>query len=604
MVASLNDVLAKGSFDYIIIGAGTAGLTLAARLTEDPSNTVLVLEAGKENIDDPNLLRPASYGSHFGNDLYSWDHRVSKQVHAPSAVDRIWHRRLAPPSGKGLGGSSAINFMCYTRPDGEDINDFERLGNPGWNFKHFDRLARKFEGYVPPTDPNTPGGNLRAAEGSLGTDGPLKLSYPPAGIELEILTSEALKKNGVSTAADPFGGDINGFWLTPNTYDPVTHTRTYSSTAFYLPNRGRPNLTVLTGALVSRIVTKVIEGVVTATGVAFQHGGDHVVTAVKEVIVCAGALKSPQILELSGIGRKEVLERIGVPVQIDLRGVGENVQEHFWHSTSYELKDDVTYDTLDLLRNPETAEEHLKLHVTGTGIYTSGIIGFAFIRPESVSAKAPEVFQNAKAHILKNWDSYSPELQAQYKIHLARIDRKSPSSELILQKGMMSFPNPPVPGKKYITFFNCVNHALSRGTIHATSNNPSQDPDFDPHYFEMEADLQILVEQLHFARKLAETSPLKDIIARELNPGPNVQSDEQIKEWISNYLGSTWHTGCSCSMMPREIGGVVDTNLTVYGTSNIRVVDLSVIPIQFAAHPMSVVYAMAEHAAEVIRGKA
>jgi len=438
----------------------------------------------------------------------------------------------------------------------------------------------------------------------LGTKGPLPISYPPASTQLEKIALESLHKIGIPSAADPFGGDIKGVWLTPNTYDLKTNTRTYATTAFYLPHRDRPNFFVLVAARAARIVTKQADlGDVSATGVEFLHNGKKYAVGVKkEVIVCAGTLKSPQILELSGIGRKDVLEKINVPVQVELNGVGMNVQEHVFQAMSFELKDEVSYETLDIVRDPEIAVKQLKLHSTGTGVHTSGMIGFSFMSPDMVTPNCARIYENAKQQILKNWNSYSPELQAQYKIHLARFERNAPQLEWIFLKGLFSFPNPPAPGKKHITFFNAVNHTLSRGTIHSTTDDPTQDPKCDPHYFEMEADLESMVEQVHFARRLVATSPLKDVIARELNPGAEVQTDEQIRDWVVKYFGTVWHTASSCSMLPRDIGGVVDTQLKVYGTSNIRVADLSVIPIHFAAHPVGVVHAIAEHAAEAIMG--
>ncbi|THH16024.1 hypothetical protein EUX98_g9367 [Antrodiella citrinella] len=608
-MATVKDVLAKGSFDYVVIGGGTAGLTLASKLTENPSNSVLVLEAGNDTTSNADILRPASYGVQFGNDALSWTYKTVKQSHARNR-EAVWMR------GKGLGGSSGINFMAYVRPSGDDVDgsiQFElvvckltHMFVQTLNVLSFS-LIHPYPSFVPPSHPNAAFDvHLKAAQ-KLGTHGPLKLSYPPASNEIEFAALEAFNKIGVPIAADPFGGDIKGVWMTPNTYDPVSHTRSYAATAYYLPHRNRPNYTVLLDAYVARIITKkTTNGAVTASGVEFLHDGKkYAVSANKEVIVSAGGLKSAQILELSGIGRKEVLEKINVPVQVDLRGVGTNVQEHIFHSMSWELKDDVPYDTLDILRDPKVAAEQIKLHSTGSGVYTSGMLEFCFVPPEMVSPDAPKVFQRAKEQILKNWDSYSPELQAQYKIQLDRIDRKAPGSEVVVLKGIFSRPNAPGEKKKHITFFNCMNHALSRVLMsakHATSSDPLKDPEYDPHYLEMEADLDIMVEQLHFARKIASTSPLKDIIAVELNPGPKVQTDEQIRDWILNQFESTWHTGCACSMLPRDKGGVVDTQLKVYGTTNIRVADLSIIPIQVACHPMGLVYAIGEHAAEVIMG--
>ncbi|TCD63417.1 hypothetical protein EIP91_005416 [Steccherinum ochraceum] len=593
MLVRVEDVLAKGTYDYVVIGGGTAGLTLASRLAQHASHTVtiLVLEAGSDNLRDPALLLPATYGAQFGNDAYSWTYKVAKQRHAGDR-ENVWDR------GKGLGGTSAINFMCYLRPSKDDIDDIERLGNPGWNWAHLDRLIKKLEGYVAPSDPDALNGLAQLADGRLGTEGPLKISYPPAGTELEMMTLKSLNEVGVPIAPDPFGGNIDGVWLTPNAYDPASHTRSYAVTTFYLPNQDRPNLHVLTEAVVGRILTERDvngDGNVTATGVEFYHGGTkYTVKAGREVIVSAGALKSAQVLELSGIGRKDVLEKINVPVVLDLPGVGQNVQEHVLHGMTYELKDDVPYETIDLLRDPVQAAKHRELHATGTGVHTTGMLAFGYMPPSSVSPAAEQAIQRAKADILRNWDTYPPELQAQYAVQIARIERQAPSCEIVMLKGFLGLPNPPEPGKKYINLFSMINHALSRGTIHAISSDPFVEPEFDPHYFEQESDRIILEEQVHFIRRLTSTGPLKDVIAREVNPGPEVQN------WVEKYFSTVWHTCGACSMMPRKKGGVVDTKLKVYGTTNIRVVDLSILPIHMAAHPLSTVYGIAEHALECI----
>ncbi|KAJ3540564.1 hypothetical protein NM688_g6209 [Phlebia brevispora] len=537
MTATLQDVKDR-SFDYIIAGGGAAGLTLAARLSEDASKTVCVLEAGGANLNDPLILRPAGYGSHFGNRSYDWAHETTKQK---LLNDRVcsWNR------GRGLGGSSAINFMVYTKPGAEEMNDIERLGNPGWNWKNFQKYVQKSEGYVDPTPETLKHIELPDVTG-LGRHGPLAVSYPPIASGLEKLSCDAMHTLGLCGAPKPFDGDVTGAYLTPNTRDPKTHTRSYSVTAYYLPNVDRPNLIILVNAHVRRVVTEQGSGEnLTATGVEFEYEGKvHVAHAKSDVILSAGTLRSPQILELSGIGRADVLFKIGVPQKVDLPGVGENMQEHIVVSASHELKDDADITTFDCLRDPVQLAKQIELYEHGTGVFTMGIIGFAFLPLSMFSPNAQQIYDTAKA-FMENIDKTTapPGLLDQYEVMLERLmpgNDSSPGCEFLCFPGMFSQPNPPKEGKKYVSLSMSLNHLFSRGTIHCVSKDPAQEPEIDAHYFERNVDLQVYTEMFRLIRKLAETSPLKEVIVSELNPGPRVQTDEQIQEWLKQSFTTTW----------------------------------------------------------------
>ncbi|KAJ3556842.1 hypothetical protein NM688_g1799 [Phlebia brevispora] len=600
MTASVEDVANK-FFDYVIVGGGTAGLTLAARLSEDPSKTVLVLEGGGANVQDPNILRPASFGAHFGNEQYCFDYQSIEQAH-------LSDRKIDLQRGKGLGGSSAINFLCWTKPSVKDIDDFERLGNPGWNWDNYESFIARSEGFVDPPEEIKKKFKLDVDNWKIGRDGPINLSFPGKIEEAELKIQETFLNSGLSLAPKPLSGDPKGVFFIPNTYDPKTHTRSYSTTAFYLPNKDRANLTVLVNAPARRVLTEQAgNGRMSAVGVEFEHANRvYVVNVASEVILSAGSLQSPHILELSGIGRKEILERINVQTKIELPGVGENVQEHMLVGISWELKDDIAWDTLDLLRDPAVAEKHLELHATGEGLYTTGIIGFAFTTLDQYSPEAGNIYQSMKDKIAQMDPKTSPAgLLEQYRIQLERFEpgAGSPGCEFISLPVFLSGPNPPVPGKRYASILVATNHTFSRGTIHSVSEDPAKNPHYDPHYFEQGVDLDIHTEMTKYARKLAEITPFKDMIAKEANPGPEVQTDEQLREWIKSTVLSTWHTAGSCSMLPLEKNGVVDPTLKVYGTNNLRVVDLSVVPLHIGAHPQATVYAIAEQAADIIKGK-
>ncbi|KZT66041.1 GMC oxidoreductase [Daedalea quercina L-15889] len=600
MTATIDQVSTK-FFDYVIVGGGTAGLTLAARLSEDPDVSVLVLEAGGANLDEPGILRPASWGSHFTNTSWTWPYKTIKQKELGDA-DYFWFR------GKGLGGSSGINFMCWTKPPKEEIDEFEKLGNPGWNWQNYERYVAKTEGFYSPSEEvikRNDNVNMNFDTWKIGRDGPLKLAYPGKIDALENKVLQTMLNAGLPKAPHPLSGDPKGVFLIPNTYDPVKHTRTYSATAFYVPNKDRPNLKVLINAAAHRIITQpATNGKLSAVGVEFEYDGKiHTVNAQKDVCLAAGGLKSPQLLELSGIGRRDVLEKIGVSLKAELPGLGENVQEHMFIGISWELKDDVGFETVDLLRDATHNAKHLDLHALGEGLYTRGIIGFAFNGLNQLSSLADTIYEKTKAKVLANKDKYPPGLLEQYNIQLDRIKRGAPGQEIICIPGFLSGPNPPKEGKSYITILAAMNHCFSRGSIHSTSIDPHKEPEFDPRYFEQEVDLDIFTESVKYVRRLGEVAPLKDITVNEYNPGPSVKDDAQVRDFIKKCMNTTWHTSSACSMLPKEKGGVVDPELRVYGTNNIRVVDLSVVPLQFAAHPMATVFAIAEQGADIIKGK-
>ncbi|EGO01347.1 hypothetical protein SERLA73DRAFT_159774 [Serpula lacrymans var. lacrymans S7.3] len=603
MLVTAQDAIAK-TYDFVIIGGGTAGLCLAARLTEDPNVTVLLLEAGVENLDDPMITLSAQYGSHFGQKAYDWGFQTTPQKSCDGA-QFFW------PRGKLLGGSSAINFLVWSKPPASHIDDWEKLGNPGWNWASYDKCMQKVENFLLPSPEVESMLGLDSKQWFANASAPLKTGYPATTTSVEIAAYKTLLNMGIQRAADPMNGDPNGVFFTPNSIDTVTHTRTYATTAYYLPNIHRPNFSVLVAAHVTQILTSqdAPGSKVTATGVEFIHGDQkYTINANKEVVLCAGAISSPHILELSGIGRKSVLDSIQVPLKVDLPGVGENVQEHMFAGVTYELASSFQEFTLDFIRDPEVAKQHAVLHAAGQGVYTMGVTGMAYTPLKAITEHCQTIYEAAKAKVIENISSYPPGLYEQYEMQLERLINGTPICELIIFPGFLSFPNPPTPGKNYITICPALNNNFSRGTIHSVSSSPFDKPALDPHYFEQDVDLQVMVEILKFIRKMPEHAPFKDVLASpltEVNPGPSVVTDDDIRDHLKKCLSTTFHTAGSLSMLPKDKGGVVDHNLKVYDTTNIRVVDLSIVPVLFTAHPQGkpTVYMIAEKGAEIIQGQ-
>ncbi|KAF8817256.1 alcohol oxidase [Phlegmacium glaucopus] len=568
----------KQDFDYVVIGGGTAGLCLAARLSEDPKISVLVLEAGQSHLADPTINIPGHLGYHINKPEYDWAFTTVPQAHAKE-------RSLLLSRGKGLGGSSGINMMTWNIPPASDIDDWEKLGNPGWNWSEYEKyLAR--------------------------TNGDLKTSIPPTVLSFQNAILEAWEKMGIPPAPDFLSGNPSGTHVTLNTIDPKTITRSYAATAFYGSITERKNLSVLPGAYVQKLDfnTPSAPGAdLTARAVQFSYKDSiHEIRATREIVLSAGALKSPHILELSGIGNPQILDKIGIPLKIDLPGVGENLQEHVHAAISFELRADTPDDTWDLLRDPNAAAEHIELYKQGKGLFALGVTHFAFQPLDAFTSRAKAIYQRTEEKISKNEKAgvYPPGLIDQYRIQLERLHTGAPGYELVCVPAFMSAPNPPEPGKKYFSIAAGLNHAFSRGSVHSISADPNVQPTLDPRYFEEAIDLEAFAEMIKFIRRMPEVSPCKDILAssaKEVNPGPEVQTDEQIQDWLKNVTNTTYHTVGTLSMLPRSKNGVVDPSLKVYGTTNVRVVDLSIVPIHFAAHSQATAYVVAEKAADIIK---
>ncbi|KAF9259119.1 alcohol oxidase [Marasmius fiardii PR-910] len=595
------------SFDYIVVGGGTAGLVVASRLSEDPGVSVLVLEGGNPNLDEPLISRPAQFGFQFNNPQFDWEYKTTPQELAREK-QFPWNR------GKSLGGSSAMNFSAWTLPPKQDIDDWERLGNKGWNWENLSKYHDKAVKYVPLETDQSLDPEIRESmkiwdlkHHSPGT-GPLVITHPRTYLDIDAKAAKAFLGAGVPRSPAPYHGEPKGFYRMLNNVDPKTHLRTYATNAYFTPISARGNLLVLPTAYAHSLVTDGEgDGNIVATGVRFSYGKDksaHVVHAKKEVILSAGGLKSSQILELSGIGREDVLSRIGVPVKVSLPGVGENIQEHMFITVAFELKDSAA-ETLDILRDEKEIVKQVELLSKGLGLYTTGLTNIAWLPLSEVTPRSDRLFEEEKKQIeedIRN-NKYPPGLIEQYRIQLERVQNGIPSSEFASLAGFLSMAKPPLPNKRYFTLFSLLNYGFSRGTIHASSKDPFADPEMDPHYFEHEIDRQTLVAGIKFARRIAQTAPLRDEIAVEYSPGPEIQTDQQLTEWVHKGMSTTFHTAGACSMLPREHHGVVDNHLKVYGTRNIRVVDLSIVPLHFASHPQATIYAMAEQASDIIRGR-
>ncbi|KAH9928320.1 GMC oxidoreductase [Fomitopsis serialis] len=596
MVAQLADVADK-TFDYVIVGGGTAGLTIASRLLENTESSVLVLEAGQPNLDDPKILLGAQWGGTFGDPKYDWIFETTPQKHCNDRTI-VWSR------GKGLGGSSAMNFLhrCW-----------EELGNPGWNWDNYLKYTLRTEQFTAASEDQLKlYAHTHKAE-FRGQNGPIKTTVPMIPSQLNKMFLEAAQAQGLPLLEDAYGGYTTGCWEGAANMDRAEKwTRSYAATAHYIPHKDHPRLTVLTEAVGAKILfsdEKDGEDIV-AMGVEFVHGGEkHKAHAKKEVIISTGTLKSPQLLELSGIGRREVLEKIGVPLKIELPGVGENMQDHSYIGMSYELGPNVAHKTTDLFRDPEFAKEQVRLHnLNEENLHRLGVNACIYTPIQTTSPNdASSIIERTEAFIeeKKRSGTLPPGLAEQWDIQLRILkDGSLPDIEAIIFPGWLTFISTPEAGKSYATNLCVTQHPFSRGSVHAKSNDPLEQPDLDPNTFSVPIDLDIFTELLKFARRLGETEPFKSGTVREVDPGAAAQTDEELKEYIRNYSNTCFHACGTCSMLPREKNGVVDPKLKVYGTKNLRVADLSIAPLEIAAHTQAVVYGIGEYMADILSGVA
>ncbi|PPQ95957.1 hypothetical protein CVT26_016123 [Gymnopilus dilepis] len=580
----LEDVAGK-AFDYVVIGGGTAGLPAAVRLSDDSGVSVLLLEAGSvDNLGDFKIDVPAQFGRTLGDLKYDWAFTTAEQS-ALNGRQLLWSR------GKGLGGTSAMNFYCWSKPHAVDINNFEKLGNPQWNWTEYKKYSNRSECVHLPMKEQTDLYPHTFTDDSCGKSGPLQVIIPPHLHGADMLFQETMVKIGLRAINDPYSGDITGTWIAASNLDPKTWTRSYAATAYLLPNIDRPNLSVLTSALVSRILFNKVE-----------RGEDRSARGVEFL-----AIKSPHILELSGVGRPEILSKIGVDVVVNLSGVGENVQEHSLVGVPFELP--IGEETLESLLDPVYAAKAKELHELGQGLHRIGITSAAFFPLSATKCEGvtslidgleAEVDAKAKAGQLR------PGLEEQLRLQISVLrDDTVPDCEVILFPGYY-FPDPNVPpekGKNYITPIACLNHPISRGTIHAECKNPTVQPVCDPRYFESDFDMEIMLQMVKFIRGMKEIEPWKSGTVKESLPGPEYLTDDQLRDYIKKTLGTVFHTAGSCSMLPRDKGGVVDHKLKVYGTTNLRVADISIIPLHISAHTQATAYMIGEKAADIIKAE-
>ncbi|RYP09615.1 hypothetical protein DL764_001157 [Monosporascus ibericus] len=577
------------TYDYVIVGGGTAGMAVAGRLSASlPSASILVIEAGPEAFEEQTVFVPGMKGLALGGAL-DWGFTTTPQEGANGRV-------LSQNRGKVLGGSSAINLMTYDRAAAVEYDDWEGLGNDGWNWDAFQRAMLKAENF---TGVNTE----HYGQDGVGTSGPVKAVINrniPAHQETWIPTMQGL---GIEHNLESLNGSVNGVMYQPSSIDPDRWVRSYSANA-YLPLSG-PNLAIWTNTRVAKVNLKKAKcGAQHATGVTLTNG--TTVAARREVILSAGSLQTPGLLELSGIGRKSVLSAAGIKQLVDLPGVGENLQDHIRLSTSYQLKDGFT--SFDKLRyDPAFAAEELARYLAGNpGMYdyTGSAYAFANWAQALGDDAAADLLALAEAAVAEDASTANA-------LKLKRMsDPQVPQLEIIFSDGYTGVKGYPAAsselfGANIFTLITAIMHPFSRGSVHIGSASVADNPVINPNYLSHEYDVEAAVQAVKYARKIAATEPMASLWTAEYEPGLEAaQTDDEIREYVRRTVLSIFHPVGTAAMLPKKDGGVVDARLRVYGTKNLRVVDASVMPVLISAHIATAVYGIAEMAAEMITSEA
>jgi choline dehydrogenase len=518
-------------FDYVIIGAGSAGCVLANRLTQDPSVKVLLLEAGGPDKKQE-IQIPAAFPKLFKTDC-DWAYQTEPQPHLNG-------RGIFWPRGKTLGGSSAINAMVYTRANRVDHDRWRDFGVEGWAYDDLLPYYKKSEH------------NERWNNDYHGQGGELNIADQRAVNLLTRTYLEAAKASGIPLNEDFNGATQDGVGVFQ--VNQKGGKRWSAAAAFLKPALERPNLTVKTGAHVTRLLFDRSR----AVGAAFvQQGAAQQVTAQREVILCGGTVNSPQTLMLSGIGPADHLRSRDIPVVADLPGVGQNLQDHPLIGVEYECSQPVSLYKADNFKNI------LRYLLFKQGPLTSNVCeAAAFIRTRSGLEVSDVELAFGPTFYMNN-----------------------------------GFDNPELHG---FAVGVVLLHPESRGEIRLRSNDPFEAPAIQPNYFASESDLTAVVEGMKAAREVVNSKPFDRYRGKEWWPGPAARTDEDFADHIRRTSETIYHPVGTCRV-GTDAMAVVDERLRVRGVEGLRVVDASVIPIQTTGHTNAPVIAIAEKAADLIK---
>ncbi|KAI0019251.1 hypothetical protein F4780DRAFT_793574 [Xylariomycetidae sp. FL0641] len=621
------------SYDYIIVGGGQSGLVVANRLSEDADVRVLVIEAGSDQRTNPSLSTPGLISGAYTHDGFIWPFQSVPQP-------ELNGRHLRQDTGRVLGGSSLTNFMMAMFPSRQNIDAWAKLGNEGWSF---DDLAPYFKKSTSTRCPSAAVreqlGGLGYYQASLSGDGPVQLSYDDDYSIVNTHWFQTFANLGLEMTSDPRSGKAIGAFQNPSTIEAGTRTRSSAVTAYYGEAVARrPNLDVLLETRVEKIETRVRpeDGQVVATGVRIARAdgtGTGAATTVliparREVILAAGALRTPQLLELSGIGDRARLAALGPeapPVVVHNPHVGEHLQDHLMTAQQFPVRAGVP--STDALRDParfaRAADDYAAaragplsgMHISAAYVPVAGREGV--LGPAAREALFDAHLGPSSSSSSSEGDDDEEEEFALIRALLATPDE--PAVQYMCFPGSLTVT--PHPGSLADMFApraadpDCIgvmallNHPFSRGRVHAVSADPRAPPRWDPAYLSHALDAEILARAVQFVETLAGTAPFRDLLdpprSSSSSSEPPKPRDsltlDQARRVVRESAVSCFHVCGSARMAPSPDKGVVDPRLRVHGVRGLRVVDASVFPLEPLGNIQTTVYAVAERAADLIK---
>ncbi|KAF2265372.1 alcohol oxidase [Lojkania enalia] len=586
------------TYDYVIVGGGVTGLIVANRLSENKRTTVLVIEAGGA---DDNFQQRLPYGAASAlNTSLLWSGYVSDPE--PYLGNKTWNVRVA----QVLGGGSIVNGMMYDRGSAADYDAWEALGNSGWGWRGIYPYFKKGTTFVPPPANTARDFDITWDPAAYG-NGPLHLGISDFQYPDVKNYFAAFKGAGAKILKDGNNGNQVGASWYANTMNPLTGERSDARNSYYNPISSRPNLKVMLKTVANELV---LDGrwKLTARGVKVTNkdtGKTTIVYANKEVVLAAGAINTPKILQLSGIGPKSVLQAAGIKVKLSHDGVGANFQDHPYTTMAFNISN-LSYP------NPSTMATDPAFNASAWAQYEESKTGpltqargnsLAMISLPEVAPKAYEAL--AKQITNQKDTAYLPSLYEGSRTLARGVNaQRKVLASLFRNKGA-AVVEVPVPAAGSFVLVG-LEHPLARGTVTLNPADPQGAPKIFYNSLSNPVDKSVLAACVRYVRTVWARPELKKFSLVETSPGPQYTGDNELIDRMSE-LGSIWptlaHPSGSCAMMPERYGGCVSDKLLFYGVNRLSIVDASILPLVPAQHIQSTMFAVGEKAADIIRSR-